>query len=104
MPEQLVPFGAEILHESQGLTIHRNAKNRFVVASLYYFADPAKRKAEWADTVKAGMTPSQWEKEYEISYTAQFGERVFPQIIENRALIVVPDFDIDGGLFWGGFD
>jgi len=95
---------AEILHESYGLTIKRNAKNRFVVASLYYYADPAKRKEEWIKTVKAGMTQSQWEKEYEINYLAQFGERVFPELADRRDSIIVPEMDITTEPVWGGFD
>jgi hypothetical protein len=94
----------EILHESTGLTIKRNAKNRFVVATLYYYADPAKRKEEWIKTVKAGMTQTQWEKEYEISYLANFGERVFPELVEKRDVIVVPDLAVVDGPVWGGFD
>lgn len=99
-----IPANAEVLHQSEGLSIHRNAKNRFVVATLYYQADPAKRSDAWRDTVKAGMTQSQWEREYEISYTAMFGERVFPEIVTRKSEIVVPDKDWDGGIFWGGFD
>ena len=104
MPDNLIPPHAEILYESEGLTIHRNPKNKFVIATLFYFADPAKRRPEWARTVQASMTTRQWEKEYMISYTAQFGERVFPEIIEKRSAIVVPDMDFNSGQFWGGFD
>ena len=102
--KSLIPKGAEILHEGTGITIHRNPKNRFVIATLFYYADPAKRKPEWAQTVKAGMTESDWAKEYLIDYTAQFGERAFPEIVEKRESIVVPVMDFDSGQFWGGFD
>lgn len=100
------PVNAEILHESTGLTIHRNDKNKFVVATLHYYADPAKRRKEWIETAKTGMTPSKWNKEYEIDYLAQFGERAFPEIVSKRDLIVVPDMDwkVDEGPYWGGFD
>ena len=93
----------EILHEQEGLRIKRNPKNGFVVATLHYTADPAKRSQAWIDTVKQGMTTSKFEREYEISYTAQFGERVFPEVLEKRELIIVPDFDAEGPV-WAGFD
>ena len=93
----------EILHEQEGLTIKRNSKNTFVVCTLHYTADPAKRSAKWLDTVKAGMTTSQFEREYEISYTAQFGERVFPEFLEKKDLIIVPEFEAEGQV-WAGFD
>jgi len=94
----------EIIHQSEGLTIKRNKLNRFVVATLFYYADPAKRKPEWARTVRAGMTESQWRKEYEIDYLAQFGEKVFPELETKRDRIVVPSGNYDGIAFWGGFD
>ena len=93
----------EILHEQEGLKIKRNPKNGFVVATLHYTADPAKRSQKWIDTVRQGMTTSKFEREYEISYTAQFGERVFPEMLEKRELIVVSDFDAEGPV-WAGFD
>lgn len=100
-----LPQNAEILHESTGLTIHRNENNKFVVCTLYYFADPAKRREEWIRTAKAGMTPAKWNKEYEIDYLAQFGERAFPELVERRDEIIVTARDFDtGGTFWGGFD
>lgn len=93
----------EIIHEQEGLRIKRNLKNGFVVATLHYTADPAKRSQKWLDTVKQGMTTSKFEREYEISYTAQFGERVFPEMLEKRDLIVVPEFEAEGQI-WAGFD
>lgn len=97
----------EILHESKGLTIKRNSKNHFVVATLFYWADPDKEDPKWAETVKAGMTPAQWAKEYTIDYTALRGERVFPELTEKKGLIVIeapwPTFDNEA-VFWGGFD
>src|SRR5260370_10823386 len=93
----------EILHEQEGLRIKRNAVNGFVVATLHYTADASKRSQKWLDTVKQGMTTSKFEREYEISYTAQFGERVFPEFLEKKELIVVPEFEAEGQV-WAGFD
>jgi len=98
---------AEILHESEGLQIRRNEKNRFTVVSLRYTADPAKRSPEWAKEAHEGMSEAQWRKEYEIDYTALFGEKVFPEIATNRSVIVVsaplPEVPPDAPM-WGGFD
>ena len=98
---------SELLYESTGLTIRRNDKNKFCVVSLYYYADPDKADPRWAETVKAGMTPSEWAKEYLIDYTAQFGERVFPELTEKKRDIIIeapwPEFDSEE-VFWAGFD
>lgn len=100
-----IPQTAEILHEATGITVHKNEKNKFVVITLYYYADHAKRKPEWIETAKAGMTEAKWNKEYEIDYLAQFGERVFPEFVEKRDFIVVPPREFNSsGIFWGGFD
>jgi hypothetical protein len=47
---------AEIIHESHGLTIKKNERNRFSIVSLYYFADPSKRSPEWEVEAHAGMS------------------------------------------------
>ena len=96
-----------ILHESEGLTIKENDRNQFVVVTLYYWADPDKRSEAWAAEASAGMSEAKWRKEYLIDYEAQFGEKVFPQIITHRQNIVVeepyPDFP-DSVPMYGGFD
>jgi len=90
----------------EGLEIHDNPKNKFTVVSLYYYADPAKRKPEWENTVRAGMTEGQWRKEYLIDYTALFGEKAFPEFAAKREQIVIEDIEYDAvkGPLWGGFD
>jgi hypothetical protein len=97
----------EILHESEGLRIRRNRKNGFVVVTLFYFADPAKRSPEWREEAKSGLSGAEWAKEYEIEYTALFGEKVFPEIATHRNEIVVgsplPDVP-DSAVCWGGLD
>jgi hypothetical protein len=97
----------DIIHESQGLKIVRNDTNRFAVVTLHYTADPLKRTPEWKSEAKAGMRPAQWAKEYEIDYTALYGQRVFPEISTYRDKIVVPEpYREYGPLqpFWAGFD
>lgn len=80
-----------ILHEQNGLRIAENPKNGFCVVTLYYFADPSKRSAEWEAEARAGMSEAKWRKEYLIDYKAMFGEKVFPEISTNRDRIVVRD-------------
>lgn len=90
-----------------GLTIRRNQKNGFTVIRLHYTADPAKRSREWLEEARAGMTPAQFAREYEIDYTAMFGQRAFPQMQTHRSAIVVdppyPEFPADHP-FFAGFD
>jgi len=97
----------EILHQQQGLTIKRNEKNKFVVCTLFYFADPDKRTPEWEAEARMGMTEAQWAKEYLIDYTALYGEKVFPEIVSRREDIVVKaPYPEIGPLVpcFGGFD
>lgn len=102
-----MPTSPEVLHESTGLKIRRNPKNRFTIVTLHYTADPAKRSAAWKEEASSGMQPAQWAKEMEIDYTALFGQRVFPEIIANRDVIVVkaPHPEVPGTqTCYGGFD
>jgi hypothetical protein len=97
----------EIIHESEGLFIRRNEKNRFTIVTLLFGADPAKRSPDWAREAHEGMSEAQWRKEYLCDYTALFGEKVFPEIATNRGVIVVsePHPEIDKqAICWGGFD
>jgi hypothetical protein len=98
---------AELIHEQEGLRIVKNDINRFVVVTLRYTADPAKRSKDWYEETKAGMLPAKFQKEFEIEYDALFGEKVFPELSSHRTSIVVdhphPEFP-ETQLFWGGFD
>ena len=97
----------EILHEQTGLKIVRNPKNRFVVVTLHYTADPAKRSPEWIAEARAGMHAAKFAQEYEMDYTALYGEKVFPEISAGRDKIIVqepwPEFGPEQ-MFWAGFD
>lgn len=97
----------KILHQSIGLNVRVNAKNKFCVVTLHHTADPKKRSEEWRAEAAAGMSPAKFSREYDIDYGALFGERVFPEITMNRASIVVPQpyptFPADQ-TYWGGFD
>lgn len=107
MSETKKPLTPIILHEQEGLRIVKNAKNAFCVVTLHYTADPRKRTPEWKEEAKAGMHPAKFAQEYEIDYTAMYGEKVFPEITTLRDKIIVkepfPDFP-DTQVYWGGFD
>ena len=98
----------EILHESKGLTIKRNDKNKVVVVTLFFYADPLKAKPEWIKTASIGMSKADVKKEYYIDYTAQQGERIFPQMSSFKERIVLkresypPPESIRK--YWAGFD
>jgi hypothetical protein len=98
---------AEILHESQGLTIKKNDINQFVIITLHYLADEHKRSPEWEKEARAGMSEAKFAREYNIDYGAMFGERVFPEMLSHREKIVLhepyPSFPSDIAYF-GGFD
>lgn len=98
------------LHSQTGLQIRRNDKNGFVVVTLHYTADPRKRGPAWRKEAAQGLSPAKFEQEYEISYTAMMGEKVFPQIKSRRGEIVFrngPYIDDEWPRdlpMWGGFD
>ena len=91
--------GHTILHQSTGLNVRLNAKNKFCVVTLHHTADPKKRGPEWRAEALAGMSPAKFSREYDIDYGALFGERVFPEITMNKANIVInepyPEFPAD---------
>lgn len=96
-----------VLHQQEGLTIHKNPKNRFCVATLYYFADPTKRGPDWEEEARYGLSEAQWRKEYLIDYTAQAGAKVFQEIITHAKHIVLkppyPEFG-PKQVYFGGLD
>ena len=102
----VIPGNAEILHQQRGLTIHRNPLNKFTVATLLYWADPAKDNEAWEAEARAGMSEAQFRKEYLIDATALFGEKVFPEITTHRSKIIIdpPDPPLKDVRYFGGFD
>jgi hypothetical protein len=98
------------IHDSEGLRIHKNDANGFVVCRLHYTADPRKRSEEWRAAAQMGMSKAQFEQEFEINYAAHMGERVFPEIRDKRHEIVLSESPYEFGdwpkhlQMWGGFD
>lgn len=95
------------MHEQEGLRIWRNPGNKFVVCELMFTADPAKRSDEWRAEAEAGMSPGRFAKEYLIQWDALDGQKVFPEIVEKRSSIVLPQGVVTFGehqRYWAGYD
>jgi hypothetical protein len=74
---------------------------------LHFLADPAKRTPEWLAESKAGMSAGRHAKEYEIQWDALDGQKVFPEIIQQRSKIVIPSDAVTFGanqVYWAGYD
>jgi hypothetical protein len=82
---------SKVLHSQQGLQIRQNTRNGFVVATLHYTADPRKRSKEWKKEAFQGMSQAKAEQEFEISYDAMLGEKIFPEIKDRRNEIVLSE-------------
>lgn len=111
----LLPWGGkithsepiDILHEQEGLVIRRNPKNRWYVATLHHTADPSKRDPKWREEAKAvSQSEAKFRQEYDMDYTAMFGERVFPQLDSHKdQLILRPEYPkIDESYLYAGMD
>lgn len=70
----------ELEHESTGLKLWLNGKNRIYCGRIHYTADPARRSAEWKAAAMRGMSLYQWQQEHEINYAARGGRPVFPML------------------------
>ena len=98
------------IHSQQGLKIVQNSKNGFTVATLHYYADPRKRSKAFQVEAAQGMTRAKFEQEFEISYDAMMGEKVFPEIKSRQNEIIVHDGPFEFNDWprslpmWAGFD
>ena len=54
------------------------------VLRVHYTADEAKRPPAWKETEKAGLSPQQWEQEYEINFNVPRGKEFFPEFDITR--------------------
>lgn len=101
---------SELLHSQQGLKIVRNKQNGFVVATLHFLADPRKRSKDWLVESKRGMSDAKWQQEFNISYDAMLGEKVFPEIKtrQNEIVLHTGPFQFNDWPhslpMWGGLD
>jgi hypothetical protein len=100
--------GANGRVDTPAMRIKLNDVNKFCTISWLYFADPAKRSAEWESEAMAGIPRSGWLKEYWIDYTATAGDKVFPEIAALRDSIIIQPFQFEEDdpdvTFFGGMD
>lgn len=61
----------------QGIETWRNAKNKFFVFQIHYTANPAKRTADFRDTIHSSMPRAQALQEYELHWDSFAGLPVF---------------------------
>jgi len=95
------------LYDDTGIKIRRNDHNKFCVVELHYTADPHKRNDAWKAEAKAGMRQADWDREYEMSFTAVSGDLVFPEFVKIKHKIVVPQPYPEFGehlVYYGGLD
>ena len=61
----------------QGIKVWQNPVNKFTVARVHYSCDPRKRDTEWKAQARAGITWSEWMREYEIVWSSFDGIPVY---------------------------
>lgn len=54
------------------------------VLRVHYTADKAKRDPGWAQVERTGLSPQQWEQEYEINFNVPKGKAFFPEFDLTR--------------------
>lgn len=81
-----------------GLKVWRNQENRFVVATLHYTADPAKRDPKWREMAKMGMPISEWNREYELSWETFEGKPVYGADFREAIHVMAEDRRPDVGI------
>lgn len=66
-----------------GFIAFRNPRNKFVVLELHYSADPAKQSQAWREMESVGVTPSDWAREYELSWVLRSGRAVYNNLFDR---------------------
>lgn len=61
----------------EGVNVFRNPRNKFVVMEVHYTADPRKRSLAWKQREQIGVSPSDWAREYELSWVVRAGRLVY---------------------------
>lgn len=70
-------LGSKPIYPMEGITIHKNPKNGFVVFELLYTADPAKRDPEYIKEIKESMPIRRFKQEYLLQWDSYEGLAVF---------------------------
>lgn len=66
-----------------GLIAFRNPRNKFVILELHYSADPVKQSQAWKQMESVGVTPSDWAREYELSWVIRAGRAVYNNLFDR---------------------
>jgi hypothetical protein len=69
-----------IYHESEGLRIHENARNRIDVVRMHYRVLAERRDEGWLREARRGVPMHVWRQEFEIDPYARGGHPVFPML------------------------
>lgn len=70
----------------QGVNLHRNPKNGFVIFTLHYSADPEKRDSPEMAAIKASMPIAQFKQEFEIEWDSFSGMPVYQDFNASKHL------------------
>lgn len=62
----------------EGVTLWRNAKNRFTIFQAHYLADARKREPSYIDPIRASMPIAQFRQEFELVWESFIGMTVYP--------------------------
>lgn len=77
LQEELPDSVGVITDVMHGFKVWDNPINKFHVIRLHRSADPDKRKQEWIDKTRAGLSTSDWLREYELVWEALDGRPVY---------------------------
>ena len=66
-----------------GVHCFHNPTNKFYVMEVHYSADPKKRSFAWRQNESRGITPSDWAREYELSWVVRTGRPVYNNLFDR---------------------
>src|SRR3990167_5561597 len=76
--------GIQISEPLQGFKVWKNPINKFTIARIHYSADPKKRTAQWRADARAGIPFAEWQREYEIIWSAFEGVPVYAESYSKK--------------------
>lgn len=98
-----VDFASRLNPNLQGLSMHKNPKNGFLVIELDYVADPIKRDPEWIAREKSRMNPKQWAVEMDRSWETFAGKAIYDKAFFKHLHVARAQFGVnkDAPIFRG---
>lgn len=94
-PESAVENPAHLPSPPKGMKVWKNNKNEFTVCSVHYSADESKRSRESYTQLARGLRQDQIDRELEIDFNSQAGERAFPYLLEKPEKYLIDDIPLD---------